>query len=450
MQEGTNIMIWLRRAFTLPLILIFIVLIVAAVTVTAVNNTAADPNFYNNLMSDADMYNYVYDSILPAALDETDTAGTADLPVDIDNLHDEIVAAGKQSFAPSWLQQQFESVTKILIPYMVDDEPEFTYTFTVKDRMDDVGQAIKDNILAGSALLSIYDDLLSYIAGYYYENLPATPPDIDITRNEIEIALRNSLTPAWLKTQLGTAVDQVIPYLSGDRNYFDVSIPVQQQVTDETLLTLLGPGNEDYLDEAQVWLGEGWAYTQNDLYADLSAEAVQDLQDVRGWIHDGYIFDQNDLRDKMSENSQDVQSFDDVRHWISVGRSLIWVLWLVPFLLLIGIGFLGGRGWKTRAAGPLVILFFVSLVMFLGVMLTWTQWGEAEMHHVIDSSGHQGGKAVMLEKADEVAVDAAGSFVNDMQDMYMYMMIASGVGLAGVGGWWMVSSRGRKSVARST
>jgi peptide deformylase len=53
----------------------------------------------------------------------------------------------------------------------------------------------------------------------------------------------------------------------------------------------------------------------------------------------------------------------------------------------------------------------------------------------------------MLDKADEVTIDAAGSFVNDMQDMYMYMMIASGVGLAGVGVWWVVGSRGKKSVA---
>ena len=439
-------MIWLRRAFTLPLILIFVVLIIAAVTVTAVNNTAADPDFYNNLMSDADMYNYVYDSVLPAALDEMDTADTADLPIDIDNLHDEIVAAAEQVFPPSWLQQQFESVTNVLIPYMVDGEPEFTYTFTVKDRMDDVGQAIKDNLLAGNAFLGVYDDLISYIAEYYYENLPALPPDIDITRNEIEIALRDSLTPAWLKAQMGTAVDQVIPYLDGDRNYFDVSIPIQQQVTDETLLKLLGPGNEGYLDEARAWLGDGWTYTQNDLYADLSAESVQDLQDVRGWIHNGYTFDQDDMRDKMSENSQDLQSFDDVRYWISVGRTLLWVLWVVPFMILIGTGFLGGRGWKTRAAGPLVILFFVSLVIFLGVMFTWTQWGESEMHNDINTSGHQGVEAVMLDKADEVAIDAAGSFVNNMQDTYMYMMIASGVGLAGVGVWWVVGSRGKKNV----
>ena len=441
-------MIWLRRAFTLPLILIFVALIIAAVTVTAVNNTAGNADFYNNLMTKADMYNYVYDSILPAALDEINTEDTADLPVDIDNLHNEIVATAEQAFPPSWLQQQFESVTNTVIPYVVDNTPGFTYTFTVKDRMDDTGQAIKDNILAGSALLRIYDDLLSYIAGYYYENLPALPPDIVITQFEIETVLKDSLTPVWLKAQLGTAIDQVMPYLSGDRNYFEVGIPIQQQVTDETLLELLGPGNEDYLDEVRAWLGDGWTYNQNDLYADLSAESVQDLQDVRGWIGDGYTFDQSDVRDKMSENSQDLQSFDDVRHWISTGRSLIWVLWVVPFLLLIGIGFLGGRGWKTRAAGPLVILFLVSLAMFLGVMLTWGQWGETEMRNAMPNpSEYQGVEAAMMVKADELAVDAAGSFIGNMQDTYMYMMIASGVGLAGVGVWWAVGSRGKKNVA---
>jgi hypothetical protein len=439
-------MIWLRRAFTLPLILIFIVLIIAAVMVTAVNNTAANSDFYNNLMTKADVYNYVYDSILPAALDEMDTAGTSDLPVDIDNLHNEIVAAAEQAFPPSWLQQQFESVTDVLLPYMVDNEPGFTYTFTIKDRMDDIGQAMKDNILADSVFLSVYDDVVSYIAEYYYDNLPALPPDVDITRSDIDTALRESLTQTWLKTQLGMAIDQVMPYLSGDRNYFDISIPIQQQVTDQTLLELLGPGNEDYLDEVRAWLGDGWQYTQNDLYADLSVESVQDLQDVRGWIHDGYTFDQDDLREAMSDDSQGLQDFDDVRYWTDKGRSLLWVLWVVPFLLLVGIGFMGGRGWKTRAAGPLVILFFVSLVMFLGVMLTWGQWGEAEMLNAMPNpSQYQGIEAVMWDKADEVAVDAAGSFIGNMQNTYMYMMIASGVGLAAVGVWWLISSRSKKS-----
>ena len=443
-------MIWLRRFLTIPLIFIFVASLVMAVVVTAVNNTAANPKFYNDQMKQADVYNYIYTDIIPAAWDKVKTNQASDLPINISDFKTEITAAAEQVFPPSWLQAQFEAATSTVIPYVVDYKAGFTYTFTVKDRMDDIGQAIKDNLLVGDAFTSLYNDLIAYIAQYYYDNLPALPSGIDITQSEIEMALKNidSLKP-WLKAQLDTAIDQVIPYLSGDRDYFEVSIPIQQLVTDETLLELLGPGNEGYLDEARAWLGDGWKYTQNDLYADLSVGSVQKLQDVRGWIHDGYTFDQDDMRDKMSKNSQDLQSFDDVRYWISVGRTLLWVLWVVPFVILIGIGFLGGRGWKTRAAGPLVILFVVSLVMFLGVMLTWGQWGEAAVRDAINTSGHQGVEAVMLEKADDIAVNAADSFVNDMQDTYMYMMIASGVGLVGVGAWWAISSRGKKRVAPS-
>jgi hypothetical protein len=286
---------------------------------------------------------------------------------------------------------------------------------------------------------------MAFMAEQLYPNLPELPPDVEITQQDVEDALSDAVTLPWLVTQLETAIDEIIPYLTGDQNHFIINVPLQDVVTDDLLLTLLGPGNEAYLDDAREWIGEGWSFTDVDMRDEMDADAEQKLDDARGYIHDGYTFDQADLRDVMFDNPQDAESFDNARHWISVGRSLLWVLWLVPFLLLVGIGFLGGRGWKTRAAGPLVILFFVSLVMFLGVMLTWGQWGEVEMRNALPNpSEHQGVEAVMLEKADDVALNAADSFVNNMQDTYMYMMIASGVGLAGVGVWWILSARNKK------
>jgi hypothetical protein len=437
-------MIWLRRAFTLPLILIFFILLVAAVTVTAVNNTVANSEFYNDQMVKVDMYNYVYDSVLPAALDEVDTGEGSDAPIDIANFEAEILATAEQVLPPWWLQQQFEEATRVLVPYFVDDTTGFSYTLVVKGRVEDAGHAIKDQILHSDAFVELYNDLIAYMAEQLYPTLPELPPSVVITQTDVENALKDSVTLPWLVEQLEAAIDEIIPYLTGDQNHFIINIPLQEAVTDDVLLDLLGPGNEAYLNEAREWIGDGWSFTDADMRDELDADAEQKLDDVRGYIHDGYVFDQTDLRDAMFDNPQDAQNFDDARHWISVGRSLIWVLWLVPFLLLVGIGFLGGRGWKTRAAGPLVILFFVALAMFLVVMLTWGQWGEAEMRSAIDTSGHHGVEAVMLEKAEEVAINAADSFVGEMQNMYMYMMIASAVGLAAVGVWWVVSARSKK------
>ncbi|MFA5056084.1 MAG: hypothetical protein WC562_07940 [Dehalococcoidia bacterium] len=440
-------MIWLRRAFTLPLILLFFVLLVAAVTVTAVNNTVANSEFYNDQMVKADMYNYVYDSVLPAALDEVNTGEGSDAPIDIANFEAEILATAEQVLPPWWLQQQFEEATRVLVPYFVDDTAGFSYTLVVKDRVEDAGQAIKTQILRSDAFVEVYEDLMAFMSEQLYPTLPELPPSVVITQTDVENALKDAVTLPWLVEQLETAIDEVIPYLTGDQNHFIVNIPLQEAVTDDVLLDLLGPGNEAYLNDARDWIGDGWSFTDADMRDELDADAEEKLDDARGYIHDGYVFDQDDLRNAMFDNSQDAQDFDDARHWISVGRSLLWVLWLVPFLLLIGIGFLGGRGWKTRAAGPLVILFFVSLILFLGVMLTWGQWGEAEMRSAIDTSGYQGVEAVMLEKAEEVAINAADSFVGNMQDMYMYLLIASGVGLAAVGVWWLVSSRSREDAS---
>jgi hypothetical protein len=85
------------------------------------------------------------------------------------------------------------------------------------------------------------------------------------------------------------------------------------------------------------------------------------------------------------------------------------VAWVIPSVILIGIGFLGGHGWKTRAAGPRVILLIVSLVIFFAAIIGGS-YGNHEMAKSLQQNAaySQGVQAVMLTKADEVAVNAAG------------------------------------------
>ncbi|MEA1959535.1 MAG: hypothetical protein U9N44_07780 [Chloroflexota bacterium] len=440
-------MIWFRRVMTLPLILIFIVLIVAAVAVTSVNNTAGNPEFYNGQMVEADMYNYIYDAVLPTALDEIDTGETSDAPIDIANFEDEILAAAEQVLPAWWLQAQFEAATRIVVPYFVDDTAGFSYTLVVKDRVEDAGEAIKDQILDSAAFADLYDDLMAYIAEQLYQNLSDLPPDVDITQQDVEDELRDAVTLPWLVTQLEIAIDEIIPYLTGDQNHFIINVPLQDVVTDELLLAMLGPGNEEYLSDAREWIGEGWSFTDVDVRNELGDDAEQQLDDARSYIRDGYTVTQDGLRDAMFDNPQDAETFDDARHWIDVGRTWLWALWVTPLLILIGIGFLGGRGWKTRLAGPLVILFLISLAIFLGAMVGWSQYGEDKLGNVMpDTWEHEGVQAVMIEKGSELAVNVGAGVADEIGNEAMYMMIASGVGLVGVCVWWIVDSRRKPDV----
>jgi uncharacterized protein YneF (UPF0154 family) len=177
----------------------------------------------------------------------------------------------------------------------------------------------------------------------------------------------------------------------------------------------------------------------------MGTDGAKNLDKARGWIINGYTVTQDDLRSKMADNPDSLSNFDDVRHGISEGRTWLWVAWVIPFVILIGIGFLGGRGWKTRAAGPLVILLIVSLVIFVAVMIGWS-YGNHEMTKALqqNAADSQGVQAVMLTKADEVAVNAAGGVVHNIQSMALDMAIVSGVGLAGVGVWAVLGSRSKK------
>jgi hypothetical protein len=438
-------MIWFRRFLTVPLILIFIVSLVAAVVLTAVNNTAANPKFYNDQMKKAGVYDYIYTDIVPAALDEVEPNQASDLPIDISDYKSEITAAAQQVFSPLWLQQQFEEATSTVTPYVVDDKAGFTYTLVLKDRVEKAGEAIKTNFLHSSAFPRLYDDLIPYMADKAYDDLGSVASSAGVTKQEIEDALRSSVTQAWLITQIEKAIDAVVPYMTGEANSFSVNVPIQEVLNDSVLLKMLGPGNAHYLPTAKSLIAGGLTFTDADLRGDMDTDTRETFDEVRGWIINGYTVTQDDLRSKMTDNPDSLSSFDNVRHIVSVGRTWLWVAWVIPFIILICIGFLGGRGWKTRASGPLVILFVVSLVIFFAAMIGWS-YGNHEMTKALqqNAADSQGVKAVVLAKMDEVAVNAAGGVAHNVQNMGLYMAIASGVGLAGVGVWWMLDSRSKK------
>jgi hypothetical protein len=333
-----------------------------------------------------------------------------------------------------------------VIPYVVNDKAGFTYTIYLKDRVEAAGAAIKDQILNSSAFPRLYDDLMPYVAEKVYDNLGSVSSEAGVTKSEIEDALRSSVTQAWLITQVEKVIDAVVPYMTGESNSFSVNVPVQEVLNDSVILKVLGPGNAHYLNQSKSLIAGGLTFTDQDIRDQLGTDGQATFDKVRGWIINGYTVTQDDLRSKMSDNNGSLSSFDNVRHVISVGRTWLWVAWVIPFVILIGIGFLGGRGWKTRAAGPLVILLVVSLIIFFSAMLAWSQFGEHEMTKALqqNQADSQGVSAVVMTKVDEVAVNAAGDFVHNIENTGLYMAIASGVGLAGVGVWAVLGSRGKK------
>ena len=246
-------MIWVRRTLAIPLIILFVVLFIVVLVLTQVNSSFASPGFYNDQLQRADMYNFVYDKALPAALDEIQTDQSSATPFDITNIQDEIVSSARKIVPPEWLQAQVETATNTIIPYFLGKTDSFTYTVALKDRVTTGAQVIKTDMLQGDTFARLYDDVISYAADQMLENLDRLPYSLTLSKEQVENFLRAAAPEDWVSSQAMAAIDSVTPYATGDSDHFTITIPLQDRVdpTAAAALELLS-GQETYnylLDE---------------------------------------------------------------------------------------------------------------------------------------------------------------------------------------------------------
>ena len=584
-------MIWVRRILAIPPIIIFVILFIIVLVVTQVNSTVGSPGFYNDQMRQADIYNFIYDELLPTALDEIETDDSSDMPIDISDIKDDLISAARKILPPEWLQDQVESATNAIIPYFVGDTDYFTYTLVLKDRIEAAANIIKDDILHGDAFTSIYDDGMSYLAGELFDNLDELPYTLDLNKEDIESSLRTVVAEDWIASQVEAAIDSVKPYMTGDSDEFTITVHLKDRVdaaadavldlfsreetydylldemitpaieahlgsivnltfgvslsrkeidstirevlpenwvrarlselvngfaayakgetdsievtvdladrkadaldaltkladeklqalfpsweeyqefkeahnidftdlinreilgkipdqwvyTDADLRQSIGEDNEDFLDEARDWVSEGWTFTEVDLLDELDNDEEETLEDVRGWIESGYTLTETDLRERISDREKDLDYFDTARHWVGIGRTWLWTLWLIPFISLFFIGFSGGRNWRSRLAWVVVVLLLTSLAIYIATGQAYSNVGEPQLEEVMpDPSEYEGVEALMVEKGNEMIKNASSGFVSGIRSKTLYMMIASGVVLLGVIGWSVASRR---------
>ncbi|MBM3156247.1 MAG: hypothetical protein FJ004_03065 [Chloroflexi bacterium] len=221
---------WIRRTLAIPFIILFFLLFLVVLVITHTNCTFSNPGFYNDQLRQADMYNFLYDEALPAALDEIETDDSSDFQIDIAAIKDNLVAAAREILPPDWLQEHIESATETLIPYILGDTDSFTYTVEFKDRVETAAGVIKDDILGGEPFNTLYEEAISQAADKVLENLDEMPYSLTFDRAEIESFLRAVADKGWIVSETSKAIDAVMPYLTGDAEHFTVTLNLYDRI----------------------------------------------------------------------------------------------------------------------------------------------------------------------------------------------------------------------------
>jgi len=224
-------MIWLRRGLAIPLIILFVFLFTSSLIITQLDSTFGHASFYNKQMHKADMYNFIYDKALPAALDEIEAQNPPqNIPVHLSKVKGEVVTDAQVAIPPAWVETQFESATNTFLPYFLGSTDKFTYTLMGKDRAEAIAQVLNDKFLQGETFQSVYNDSMSYLADKLAENVDQLPYDAHFTKEEIEVAIKKAAPPEWVIAQIGPAIDSIMPYLTKESSNFTVRIPVKDRV----------------------------------------------------------------------------------------------------------------------------------------------------------------------------------------------------------------------------
>ncbi|HET6477477.1 MAG TPA: hypothetical protein VFF92_00180, partial [Dehalococcoidales bacterium] len=219
----------MRRAVAIPLALVFVILALLVLVAFRVNATAGNPDFYAEQLQQADVYYFIYDDVLPAALEEAgmdeDTEGAG---VIISPLKPHLNDVIRQTLPPEWLQAQVEQVIDEVVPYVWGEKANFRITIPLKDRVEAGGEAIKSVLHRPDVFPVMYEQLIQSFTGEIASAEDGMPAMLAISEEEAEIMLRKVLPEDWLLEQIDNAVDEAVPYLTREQDHFTLEIDITQ------------------------------------------------------------------------------------------------------------------------------------------------------------------------------------------------------------------------------
>jgi hypothetical protein len=404
------------------------------------------------ILRESDAYELLYSGVVEPAL--LDTLGeTVELPFGVTITRQEVASGLRQVAHPSWVQQQAEMVIDDAGPYITGEVDSFATEISLVDNKREaeaVIAALVDRKLADliTGLRQCRSDL----------DLQAALRELQAALRELQAALREAASGGLPSCRPpGVRVEDVAQRLGIDvagqvQEFVLGPIPDRIRFTDTQLRSALsraGAGdNINRLDDLRSILRDGWTYTHDDLRNHLrdwdSEDAVENLEDFRSFMADGWTFTEADFRDRISEDTaagtdgEAIQQLDNSRRILKLARTFRWVVFVPLALLLVVLGFLGGRGWSGRVGWAAAFLLVSAATIYVVFSLVYdalapTGFDEARKEAIerIDTNDDFANTARLVsDKVLDVAESVADSFVGSIAGSSLNLAVVGLVALA--------------------
>jgi len=293
-------MIWVRRALIAPLSLLLCTLLVLALVLLQIGDTFLKPSYYLEQLRKANIYDFVLLDVTTSVLDEAREVELDGFPEGLNSFEEnpllasgltteDIVTSLNVAFPPKWIEDLAEQVFFEVVPYMTSDRDQFTVTLKAKGRAVAVVGEIKELLRNADAYSLLFDEYVApAIDKAVVQQLPF---GLEISSQFLQQAVRRTVTPEWVQTQVEHILDQVTPYLVGDEDTFEISVQLagRTEIAVEEIKTVfrkaevygllyeevIGPAMSGFLDES-VHLPFGFEVTRDEVLQSLRGVAPLD------------------------------------------------------------------------------------------------------------------------------------------------------------------------------
>lgn len=380
-----------------------------------------------DLLSRQEVYDSLFAETLVPAIQQNLEGVTQQLPIDVELTEDEIIATAREILPLEWYRSLVKDLVGQLFGYLRGEQDELELVIPLADRKPEIAAALGE--LADEKIASAFNSLpvctstqlLELLLDPSLENIQACRP-MDISYQEFK---------ELVGMDAGSLVKPII----------EVAIPDEWILTEADISQLFGSEEEDnILSQIRKLVQEGLVFTEKDLNKVIDTETVA-LDNIRQSIADGLTFTDQDLKTLISDTREadtggQMATFEQVRSGLGTAKKWLYFIWIVPFLLLMAVGALGGRKWSSKLIWAATLLAITAIIAFITFGPVFSTTAQPAIDRILGMEFNQTDiTSLISEKGITLAHNAIETFISGLMNQSLVIIIVSVV-LIGVGVVW--------------